>query len=153
MSGYILKCVTCSPWGQLEYSIGCCLRNCPQLPFTSTGLRRSGFWNRLVRQAGALAHDVLQEEIALALDGWDDGCAAQLLRFTSALGVDVWQLLPRGVRSSADTMRWLVSRPLPASSVLSSTECLPWQAFGCVVARAPACRSSCLPLRREAIWC
>ncbi len=58
-----------------------------------------GFWNRIVRQAGALAHDVLREEIALALDGWEDGWSAKVLRFVAALGVNVWEGLPRGETS------------------------------------------------------
>ncbi len=39
---------------------------------------------------------MLREEIALALDGWEDGWASKLLRFLTALGVDVWEGLPRG---------------------------------------------------------
>jgi hypothetical protein len=78
------------------------------------------FWARVAKEADSVAHWVLKEEILLALDGWREGWAAKVLRFVGAVGVNVWEGLPRDVRTPSARMEWLLARPLPVSTIMSS---------------------------------
>jgi hypothetical protein len=91
-----------------------------QLPLHYFWLKQVvGFWNRLVKQPGAICHHALLQEVEDALSGVE--CwASKLMRVCDKLGVDLWDGKPDTVQSAGEKAAWLVSKPLPLGPIVTA---------------------------------
>ena len=88
-----------------------------------------GFWNRVAKQQGTLAHHALLAEIELTSEGYNAGWACKVLKFVAALGVDAWGNLPEGMTCPSEKAEWLLERPLDVAAICTALRERLWSAW------------------------